>query len=98
MFVRTGQLQPSYGENKEELPPNDMPEPRGIAFTIRAFVDSDHAGDVSTRRSRTGFIIMLNSAPIYWFSKKQTCVEFLWIRIHSHETMLRVPERITIQT
>ena len=59
--MRTGQLQPSYGENKEELPPNDMPEPRGIAFTIRAFVDSDHAGDVSTRRSRTGFIIMLNS-------------------------------------
>ena len=63
-----------YGECKEELPPN-MPEPKGVGFTMRAFVDSDHAGDISTRRSRTGFIIFLNSAPIYWFSKKQTCVE-----------------------
>ena len=42
---------------------------------MRAFVDSDHAGDTATRRSRTGYIIFLNSAPIYWFSKKQTCVE-----------------------
>ena len=41
-----------YGECKEELPSN-MPEPRGIGFTMRAFVDSDHAGEVITRRSRT---------------------------------------------
>ena len=34
-----------------------------------------HTGDVSTRWSHTGFIIFLNSAPIYWFSKKQTSVE-----------------------
>ena len=39
------------------------------------FVDSDHAGDSTTRRSRTGFIIYLNSAPIYYLSKKQTSVE-----------------------
>lgn len=63
-----------YGECKEELPGN-MPEPRGIGFTMRAFVDSDHAGEVTTRRSRTGFIVFLNSAPIYWFSKRQTCIE-----------------------
>ena len=42
---------------------------------MRAFVDSDHAGDSITRRSRTGFLLFLNSAPIYWFSKKQTSVE-----------------------
>ena len=35
----------------------------------------DHAGDSVTQRSRTGFIIFLNSAPIFWFSKKQTSVE-----------------------
>jgi len=40
-----------------------------------AFVDSDHAGELTTRRSRTGYIVFLNSAPIYWFSKRQTCVE-----------------------
>ena len=38
-------------------------------------VDSDHAGDSVTQRSRTGFIIKLNSAPIYWMSKKQSGVE-----------------------
>ena len=60
----------AYGECKEEVPSN-APKPRGLGFTSRAFVDSDHAGDTVTRRSRTGFIIFLNSAPIYWYSKKQ---------------------------
>ena len=48
----------AYGEYKEDLPPN-APEPRGNGFTMRAFVDSDHAGDTITRRSQTGFIIFL---------------------------------------
>jgi hypothetical protein len=61
-------------QGKEELPSN-MPEPRGLGFTMRAKVDADHAGDTVTRRSRTGFIIYLNCAPIYWSSKKQTSVE-----------------------
>ena len=52
-----------------------MPEPCSLGFTMRAFVDSDHAGDTVTQRSRTGFIIFLNSAPIYWYSKKQGSVE-----------------------
>jgi hypothetical protein len=60
----------AYGECKEDLPPN-APEPRGNGFTMRAFVDSNHAGDTITRRSQTGFIIFLNSAPIFWYSKKQ---------------------------
>ena len=58
----------------EQMPTN-MPEPRGTGFTIRAKVDADHAGDTVTRRSRTGFLIYLNCAPIYWMSKKQTSVE-----------------------
>jgi len=61
-------------EGKEVLPPN-MPAPRGLGFTMRAKVDADHAGDTVTRRSRTGFIVYLNCAPIYWLSKKQTSVE-----------------------
>ena len=64
----------AYGECQEELPPN-MPEVRGASLFMRVFVDSDHAGDTTTRRSRTGFIIFFNSAPIFWFSKKQTSVE-----------------------
>ena len=39
------------------------------------FVDADHTGDLLTRRSRTGFIVFLNGAPIYWSSKKQTSCE-----------------------
>ena len=42
---------------------------------MRTFVDSDHAGDMITRRSRIGFLIFLNNAPIYWFSKKQGSCE-----------------------
>jgi hypothetical protein len=63
-----------YADAKEDYPPN-MCEPRGVGMTMRAFVDSDHATDTTNRRSRTGFIIFLNNAPIYWFSKKQTSVE-----------------------
>ena len=54
---------------------DDIPEPRGLGFDIRAFVDADHAGNLVTRRSRTGFIIFLNNSPIYWLSKRQTGIE-----------------------
>lgn len=59
---------------QEELPPN-MPQPRGQGFVMRAFVDTDHASNLVTQRSWTGFLVYLNSAPIYWMSKKQTSVE-----------------------
>ena len=61
-------------QGKEELPPK-MPEPRGQGFVMRAKVDADHASDTVSRRSRTGFLVYLNSALVYWFSKKQTSVE-----------------------
>ena len=63
-----------FGNLSEELPGN-MPIPRGQGFTMTAYVDADHAGDTITRRSRTGFIVFLNCAPIYWYSKKQNSVE-----------------------
>jgi hypothetical protein len=65
---------PGDGEIKEALP-TDMPKPRGKGFVMRAYVDSDHAGDTVTRRSRTGYLIYLNSALICWHSKKQTSIE-----------------------
>jgi hypothetical protein len=61
-------------DGKEVLPPQ-MPEPRGIGFVMRAKVDADHASDTTTRRSRTGFVVYLNSALVYWWSKKQNSVE-----------------------
>jgi hypothetical protein len=56
-------------QGKKELPTN-MPEPRGQGFVISAKVDADHASDTVTRRSRTGFFVYLNCAPVYWLSKK----------------------------
>jgi hypothetical protein len=62
-------------QGKEEMPPN-MPEPRGLGFTMRAKVKANHgAADSVTRRSRTGFLVYLNCAPIYWSSNKQQSVE-----------------------
>ena len=61
-------------EGKEELPPS-MPQPRGIGFVVSALVGVDHASDSMTRRSRTGMLVYINSALVYWSSKKQTSIE-----------------------
>ena len=63
-----------YGDVKEEIP-EDAPEPLGEPIKITAFVDADHAGNVVTRRSQTGYLIFCNNAPILWYSKKQNTVE-----------------------
>ena len=61
-------------QGEEVFPPN-APEPRGLGFVMRLKVDADHATDTVTRRSRTGFLVYLNSSLIYWSSKKQNSVE-----------------------
>ena len=61
-------------EGKEDLPPN-MPESRGLGFTIVAKVDADHTSDTVTRRSRTGILVYLNCSLIHWWSKKQASIE-----------------------
>ena len=63
-----------YADAREMLPP-DMPEPLGEPVQITAFVDSDHAGDKVTRRSRTGVLVFANMSPIVWHSKKQGSIE-----------------------
>lgn len=63
-----------YPEAKEEVPVN-APEPKGKPMQILAFIDADHAGDMLTRKSRTGVLLFLNRAPIVWYTKKQNTVE-----------------------
>lgn len=63
-----------YEGTKEPIPEN-MPEPRGKELVLRLFKDSDHAGDKLTRKSRTGFIIYGNNAPLFWLSRKQATTE-----------------------
>jgi hypothetical protein len=72
-FIKTD-WKSMYGDVKEMIP-SDAPIPRGKEVDLRLFVDYDHAGEKFTRRSRTGFIIYLNMAPIVWFSKRQPTVK-----------------------
>ena len=61
-------------DGQEELPER-MPEPRGLGVMIRVKVNADHASNMVTRRLRTGFLVYLNCALIYWWSKQQMSVE-----------------------
>jgi hypothetical protein len=63
-----------YGDVAEELPAT-MPEPRGNPVNITCFVDSNHAGNVITRRSHTGILIFVQNSPIIFYSKRQNTVE-----------------------
>jgi len=63
-----------YGDVTEALP-HDAPEPLGKMVDLRLMVDSDHAGDKLTRRSRTGFLIFVNNAIVDWLSNKQPTIE-----------------------
>ena len=63
-----------YGSEKEPVPANS-PKPKWKEFIITAYVDVSFAGYKLTRRSRTGFIVYLNSTPIHWYSKKQGSYE-----------------------
>ena len=76
LFERKDWASSEFGhlEEKEELPAN-MPQPRGVGFVVTAKVDADHASDTVTRRSRTGMFVYVNSALVYWSSKKQNSVE-----------------------
>ncbi len=38
------------------------------------WVDADWAGDIETRRSHTGYILMINGGPISWKSRRQDSV------------------------
>jgi hypothetical protein len=44
------------------------------AITLGAYSDADWAGDLDGRRSRTGFVIMINDWPIAWSAKLQVSV------------------------
>jgi hypothetical protein len=63
-----------YPEATEAIPSN-VPEALGHSVTTTCWVDADHAGCRLTRRSQTGLVIYVNSAPIVWFSKRQNTVE-----------------------
>ena len=52
-----------------------IPEALGKYFLIKAYVDDNHTGNMSNRRSYYGIINYVNNAPIIWYSKVQNTVE-----------------------
>jgi hypothetical protein len=63
-----------YGQSKEELP-NHMPTPRGKPVRTSTFEDANLMHDLTTGRSVTGILHLVNQTPVEWFSKRQKCVE-----------------------
>ena len=90
---KIGEMKKAYPDAVEDLPTN-APEPRGNPVSIYVFVDSDHAGDKMTRRSQTGIILYLNTAPIVWYSKRQSTVESS--TFGSEFVALRIASELTI--
>ena len=55
--------------------PPDMPEPLIKEVVMCCFVGVDCSGKKLTRRSRSGFIIFLQMAPIYYCSKRHNTIK-----------------------
>jgi hypothetical protein len=41
---------------------------------LQGFSDSDYAGDPVSRRSTSGFVVLLHGGPVAWKSRRQSCV------------------------
>jgi hypothetical protein len=63
-----------YGNTKEVLP-KDAPEPLGKHITLSYYVDANLMHDVTTGKSVTGILHLINKTPLDWYSKKQAMVE-----------------------
>jgi hypothetical protein len=82
-----------YGDSQEELPTN-MPPPRGKPVQTTTFEDANLLHDLTTGRSCTGILHLVNQTPVAWFSKLQKTVEtatygseFVAARIASEQIM-----------
>jgi hypothetical protein len=63
-----------YG-NIKELLPKDAPEPLGNYVTLSHYVDANLMHDITSGKSITGILYLVNKTPIDWYSKKQATVE-----------------------
>jgi Reverse transcriptase (RNA-dependent DNA polymerase) len=63
-----------YG-NVQECKPHDAPKPLGKHVTLTHYVDANLMHDITTGRSVTGILHLINKTPIDWYSKKQATVE-----------------------
>jgi hypothetical protein len=59
-----------YGKVKELLP-KDTPEPLGKYVTLSHDVDVNLMHDITSGKSATGILHLVNKTSIDWYSKKQ---------------------------
>jgi hypothetical protein len=57
-----------------KIAPKNTSENKNIIWKLKLYLDSDWASDVTTRKSITGFVILLNDTPILWRSQAQRTV------------------------
>ena len=50
-FKREDWASSEFGATLSEILPDNMPQPRGMGFTMSAMVDADHAADTTSRKS-----------------------------------------------
>jgi hypothetical protein len=72
-FINTGWKAMYVDVNEAFMIDTHTPLGKEVDFCL--YVESYHAGDKFTHRSRTGFVIYLNMAPIVWLSKHKPTVE-----------------------
>ena len=63
-----------YGNVTEYLP-DDLPKPLGNPVVMTTYVDANLFHDMTTGRSVTGILHLVNQTPFEWYSKKQATVE-----------------------
>ena len=68
-FNKQDWSQTIYGKLNEAIPPN-APLACGRGMRMTVWVDSDHAGESLTRRSRTGYLIFLMDTPFIGFPRR----------------------------
>jgi hypothetical protein len=64
-----------YKGAKEDIADNILAPKHDGSISLALFVDANHANDLVTRRSVTGFIIFAGHIPICSYSKRQNTVE-----------------------
>lgn len=47
---------------------------RGSELKVKAYTDSDYAGDIDDWRSTSGYVFLLSGAAVCWSSRKQDVV------------------------
>jgi hypothetical protein len=55
--------------------PKDAPEPLGKYVTLSHYIDANLMHDVTTGKSVTGILHLINKTPLDWYFKKQAMVE-----------------------